>query len=167
MHELFRKGNAMSEQYDSTADTWDHILKVQKNIDVVRQQLELRAIGHDKSKLRSPEKEAYDGLTQDMKASTAPYGSEEYRAILRKYKPAIDHHFQVNRHHPEFFGEQGINGMTLIDLVEMLCDWKAASLRGNGTDADLGKNFGKNFDRYGIGEQLATILENTRKELGW
>lgn len=126
-----------------------------------------RAAVHDASKLLPPEKEAYDGLTQDMKASTAPYGSEEYRAIIRKYKPAVDHHVTTNRHHPEFFGEAGVNGMTLIDLVEMLCDWKAASLRGDGTEASLAASISKNFSRYSISDQLAAIFENTRRELDW
>lgn len=153
--------------YDSTADTLDHIEKVRARLMIVIDELRARAAVHDASKLRPPEKEAYDGLTQDMKASTAPYGSEEYRTIIRKYKPAVDHHVTTSRHHPEFFGEAGVNGMTLIDVVEMVCDWKAASLRGNGTEASFAASIGKNFERYGIGEQLAAIFENTRKELNW
>lgn len=153
--------------YDSTADTLDHIEKVRARLDVMISELQARAAVHDASKLHSPEKEAYDGLTQDMKASTAPSGSEDYRAIIRTSQPAVDHHVTTNRHHPEFFGDEGITGMTLIDLVEMLSDWKAASLRGDGTDADLAKYLPRNVERSKIGEQLAAILENTRKELGW
>ena len=36
---------------------------------------------------------------------------------------------EQNRHHPEYY-EDGIAGMTLVDLEEMLSDWEAASHRG-------------------------------------
>jgi len=43
-------------------------------------------------------------------------------------KPAIEHHYKNNRHHPEHFNN-GIDEMNLVDLIELLCDWKAASER--------------------------------------
>jgi hypothetical protein len=48
------------------------------------------------------------------------------------------HHDAHNRHHPEFFGEDGVDGMTLVDVIEMLADWKAASERHD--DGDLAKS---------------------------
>ena len=48
--------------------------------------------------------------------------------IDTKFKPAIDHHYANNRHHPEHW-PNGINDMTLMDLIEMLADWKAATAR--------------------------------------
>ena len=29
------------------------------------------------------------------------YGSDEYKACLTEMKPALDHHYAANRHHPE------------------------------------------------------------------
>lgn len=54
----------------------------------------------------------------------------------------------------------GIAGMTLIDLVEMFCDWAAAVQRH--ADGDLARSIEINRERFGISDQLAQILENTR-----
>ena len=66
-------------------------------------------------------------------------------------------HYSRNSHHPEFYGERGIAGMDLFDLVEMLCDWMAAAQR-NPSD---GVRLDYNVAAFGIGAQLAEILANT------
>lgn len=92
------------------------------------------------------------------------YGSNEYKETLREFKPAIEHHQKNNRHHPEFY-EDGICGMSLVDIVEMLCDWKAASQRHD--DGDILKSIAINADRFGMDGQIVSILQNTVEELGW
>lgn len=146
----------MREKYDSRPDTEAHIARVAMYIEMIRGMLKLRADDHDASKLLSPEKECFDEITPLLKGTT--YGSEEYRATLRKMKPAIDHHQKNNRHHPEFF-YNGINGMNLIDLIELICDWKAASERH--ADGDIYRSLKINKERFGISDQLAQILTNT------
>ena len=42
-------------------------------------------------------------------------------ATLLGIMDALQHHYQKNRHHPEAF-ERGVDGMTLVDLVEMVCE---------------------------------------------
>jgi hypothetical protein len=143
-------------KYDSRKDTMKHIEKVGCYIDKVIHCLTDRAMNQDASKLLSPEKECFDEITPLLKNST--YGSEEYKATLRAMKPAIKHHQKNNRHHPEYF-DNGINGMNLIDLVEMICDWKAASERH--ADGDIYKSLEINKDRFGMNEQLVSILKNT------
>lgn len=113
--------------YDSTGDTKKHMIRVAELIHEARYKLLHRAIDHDLSKLLPPEKEAFDEITPLLKGST--YGSPEYRATLDRMRPTINHHQTTTRLHPEYFGDEGISGMNLIDLVEMLCDWKAASER--------------------------------------
>ncbi len=76
--------------------------------------------------------------------------------------PALKHHYENNEHHPEFH-KDGINGMTLIDLIEMLCDWKASSERHE--NGDIFKSLKINTERFQISPQLLSILENTAKEL--
>jgi len=76
----------------------------------------------------------------------------------------LAHHYAHNRHHPEHFPD-GINGMTLMDLVEMLADWKAATERHD--DGSLARSLGIQQDRFGITHQLAQILTNTAEHLGW
>ena len=55
--------------------------------------------------------------------------------------------------------------MSLIDILEMLCDWKAASERhANGS---IMHSLIINRDRFKISDQLHAILENTVREFGW
>lgn len=84
--------------------------------------MNVRALEHDLSKLLVEE---FDGFVSINKiAREHPYGSEEYRAAL-KDNAVIDLHFFRNRHHPEFHDAQ-VAGMGLLDIIEMVCDWKAA-----------------------------------------
>lgn len=59
----------------------------------------------------------------------------------------------------------GINGMTLIDLLEMLADWKAATERTS--HGDLTDSLTINRERFGIAPQLMDILANTARHFGW
>jgi hypothetical protein len=149
--------------YDSTQDTHDHIARVRDLIQWCSINMARRAACHDASKLESPEKEIFDRVTPALRGLT--YGSDEYKAQLAEMKPALDHHYANNPHHPEYHGEQGISGMSLLDLLEMICDWKAATERH--ADGDLGRSIEINRKRFGISDQLACVLANTKKELGW
>lgn len=148
--------------YDSTTDTLDHIRKVQGNLYAVAYVLLSRSKAHDKSKLEPPEKEIFDAVTPKLKGLT--YGSEEYKAGISELGEALAHHYAVNPHHPEHY-DDGIAGMSLLDVIEMFCDWKAASERH--ADGDFAKSLEINKKRFAISDQLAEIFENTRLELGW
>lgn len=147
---------------DCINDTEEHIFRVIENIDEVISNIFLRGTVHDDSKLREPELSIFVEYTPKL-ASTI-YGSEEYKEHLKGMQVALDHHYKVNSHHPEHY-ENGINGMSLMDIVEMLCDWKAATERHD--DGDIYKSLEINAKRFGIDEQLLSILLNTLKELGW
>lgn len=86
------------------------------------------------------------------------YGSDEYKAQLEKLKPALSHHYAHNSHHPEHY-VTGIDGMNLLDVIEMLVDWKAASERH--ADGDIMRSIDINSERFKISPQLRSILENT------
>lgn len=152
-----------AESYDSRPDTYDHIGRVRGYLLRCATSLIERAHVHDASKLAEPEKSAYDRISQNIAGLT--YGSDEYRAVLRAEKPAIQHHYGVNDHHPEFFGSIGIAGMNLLQLTEMLCDWKAASERHD--DGDIYHSIEINADRFGYGEAVKRLLRNTAVDLGW
>lgn len=87
---------------DSRPDTVAHIERVQTLIQTAISNLASRAVKHDLSKLEEPEKSAFDRL-KALSLSGMAYGSEEYRACLRAEKPAIQHHYKANSHHPEFY----------------------------------------------------------------
>jgi hypothetical protein len=141
---------------DSAPDTYKHIQTVQRFMRRMIESLLFRSEVHDQSKLVSPEKEAFDEITPKLAGLT--YGSDEYRATLRDMKPAIQHHYENNSHHPEYY-PNGVRGMSLLDLVEMLCDWKAATLRHN--DGDIRKSIEINQERFGYSDELKQILLNT------
>ena len=149
--------------YDSKGATLEHIQMVQRNInDIIRRLME-RAQTHDSSKLESPVKEVFDEWTPRLSGVT--YGSEEYREMLVEMRPAIDHHQQNNRHHPEYFGDRGVTGMDLVDLIEMICDWKAATLRHD--DGDIFRSLEINVKRFNISADLVEILRNTIVNMMW
>jgi hypothetical protein len=148
--------------YDSTEDTAEHIHQVQKDIETFVNALIHRANVHDLSKLKPPEKEAFDKATPELKGLT--YGSPEYKAATDRLGAALEHHYAVNSHHPQHW-ENGIDGMSLLDIIEMFCDWHAAGKRH--TDGNFSKSLEINKERFGMSEQLSQIFENTRKEMGW
>ncbi len=144
------------EQQACNYETFRHIETVRNLLQKVIIELLDRAEKHDQSKLESPEVELFTEFTPLLAATT--YGSAEYEEFRKKLKPALDHHYAKNKHHPEHY-VHGIDDMTLIDLVEMFVDWKAATLRHN--DGNLRKSIEKNTERFQISPQLRKILENT------
>jgi hypothetical protein len=139
-------------------ETQKHIETVRKYIRFMIDKLDMRGVKHDASKLESPEVEAFAENTSILKNLT--YGSDDYLAQLEKLKPTLEHHYAANRHHPEHF-VNGVNDMTLIDLLEMFCDWKASTLRQN--DGNLLKSIDISAERFNIDPQLKQILENTAR----
>lgn len=152
-----------TEQYDSRPDTLAHIKRVGDLLDECRDALDRRAIRHDATKLEEPEKSTFDTCTLKLKAMA--YGSDEYKAALAELKPALDHHYAANSHHPEHFAN-GVEGMSLFDVLEMLMDWKAATERMKG-GGDIRRSLEINTDRFKLSPQLRSILANTIEEMKW
>ena len=143
-------------QEDCKKDTIEHINQVREIMMQVTKELLTRAIRHDESKLESPELEIFTEYTPKLKNST--YGSEEYKSFLKEMDMALQHHYVNNSHHPEHY-KNGINGMNLFDVIEMVCDWKAAVMRHK--DGDIYKSLDISKERFGIDNQLHCILKNT------
>jgi len=146
----------MSET-ENTAETRKHIMRVGQFLNDAAIALLRRAEHHDGTKLREPEVSVFEEFT--AKLCDCDYGSTEYYGYLAAMEPALDHHYANNRHHPEHYGERGILGMTLVDLIEMLADWMAASERHR--DGDVMKSIEMNKKRFGISEELVVVLRNT------
>lgn len=150
------------EERATNAETWAHIAQVQRFLMQMIERLQERAMFHDQSKLVPPEVSAFAEATPRLAKLT--YGSPEYKASLDSIRPAIDHHNAWNSHHPEHY-EDGVDGMDLLDLVEMLADWKAAGLRHE--DGDIMSSIEHNRGRFGLSDQLVSVLRNTVERLGW
>lgn len=159
--------------YDSSPDTWKHIHTVQGLMGKAIAELQARAHRHDQSKLVEPEKSVFDEYTPKLKDST--YGSDEYKSFLVGMGEGLRHHYAANDHHPEhwegrdvyFLGavEKPYQAMNLLAVLEMLCDWKAATLRH--ADGNLGKSIDINAERFGMSHEFATLLRRTAHDLGW
>lgn len=144
-------------------DTHDHISKVRTRLSEAMERLSIRAALHDLSKLEEPELSGYAKLSTAL--ASVKYGTDEYRAALAEAKPIIDHHYAANDHHPEHYPD-GIAGMSLLSLIEMVADWKGASERYN-TGGGIAESLAHNVKRWNIDPQLASIIANTVKEMGW
>lgn len=144
--------------YDSRVETYKHIQIVQKLMMQMIIDLQNRSHIHDQSKLISPEKELFDEWTPKLADST--YMSDTYKEFLVNLKPALDHHYAANSHHPEHY-KNGINDMNLLDLIEMMCDWKAATMRHK--NGDIFKSIEENQTRFKYSDQLKQIFLNTVK----
>lgn len=139
-------------------ETIRHIENVRRFIRLFTDKLTQRGVDHDRLKLESPEVEIFTEVTPKLAGLT--YGSDEYKESIKQLGPAIEHHYAHYRHHPEHF-EHGIEDMNLVDIVEMFCDWKAASMRHN--DGNLLKSIEINAKRFGYDDQLKHIFLNTAK----
>lgn len=148
--------NLSLEEQATNFVTMRHIERVRNLLNLVVKQLLERAELHDQSKLEHPEVELFSEYTPKLAGCT--YGSPEYTEFRQKMGVALDHHYANNRHHPEHH-KQGVDDMNLLDVIEMLCDWKAASERHN--DGNILTSIEKNKSRFVLSPQLVRILENT------
>lgn len=184
--------------YDSRIDTYKHIQNVQIFMSSAFINLWQRSQNHDRTKLVTPEVEVFDEYAPKLASTT--YGSESYELAREAMKPALDHHYKFNDHHPEYYPspqgpeidrlktsrhelacgtyndtiindavqcmsadlaskESPIRNMNLLAIIEMLCDWKAASIRQNG--GDIRRSIEINQRRFGYSDELKAILLNT------
>jgi hypothetical protein len=194
----------------TNAETWQHINLVMQLLAKMQIELMMRAFTHDRSKLSPPEVSTFTEQTSKLAGTT--YGTPEYHQLLSEMKPALDHHYAHNRHHPEFFPKPAtseveqqnnqdikhlreieavlqnfgllspadsnlinrvhekllkeslestsqVGEMNLIDLLEMFCDWYAATKRHN--DGNIYKSIEINRKRFAISDQLADIFLNS------
>ena len=145
-------------KYETMCETYKHKQVVNQLIGDMIKELIFRGVNHDNSKIGEFEVDIFTEYTPKLANST--FGSDEYKQFLKEMKPALDHHYSENKHHPEHF-ENGVLGMDLIDLLEMICDWKAATLRHN--NGDIMKSVEINQERFGYSDELKQICINTIK----
>lgn len=90
------------EAFLAYEQTWKHIDLVTRYLMSGQIELMRRATTHDRTKLISPEREMFAEMTRKLRGLT--YGSPEYKDCLNEMLgKALGHHYQHNRHHPEFF----------------------------------------------------------------
>ena len=138
--------------------TLEHIKLVQKYIRFFTDKLTSRGENHDASKLQEPEISGFAEHTENL--SKIEYNSEEYKQELEELKETLEHHYAENAHHPEHW-LNGLSDMTLWDVTEMFCDWKASTKRQRA--GNILKSIDINAERFNIEPQLKQILINTAR----
>ena len=148
------------EDIITVKDLHNHKQKVGQSLQIICNELMRRAIVHDASKFFDDELKGNLKAQPEKRALQATghiYGSIEDNKHREEYKWLSDKHYSRNRHHPEYH-HNGINDMSLIDLVEMLCDWW---ISGDNIDHSIRENIKK----FNIDAQLARSLKNTIRDM--
>lgn len=138
--------------------TQGHIYNVRKLLNKFADVLKQKGETHDQSKLEEPE--VYGWAAMDLEPRYE-YGSYEYYDKLRRFSEVFNHHYKVNSHHPEHFVNPEYE-MTLIDMVEMLCDWFAYK-----QDIPIREGvelIREQCDRFGFSDTIMSLLTNTYRE---
>ena len=146
------------------AATADHITAVEDNLVVFAGELITRAGAHDRSKFEDVELGPLaDMIKVEEREGKVEFGTPEYAARTAMLDGMWRNHVAHNDHHPEHF-DDGITGMNLLQIVEMLCDWQAASAQ---RDPSKTMNITFCVEKYGIPPMLEQILRNTADAMGW
>lgn len=147
--------------YSSVGATLAHSRRVGVKLAHMICDLAGRSVRHDLSKTEPPELVYFDIGTPRLSDPKYAYGTPGYWDSMIELKPGMDHHYKVSDHHPEHF-PNGVNGMNLMQLAELIADWSdraGDNLRHSIIEI--------NMERFGITPQLAQILINTAVSLGW
>lgn len=144
-----------SKEANCAVETYDHINRVRHFLNLIQVAIIERGQNHDKSKLEEPELEIFANAPD---LNEIKFDSKEYKESLEEIKPALENHYGKNSHHPQHY-KNGINGMDLLDLCEMLCDWMASTERMKA--GNIRQSLTTNCERFKITKQLEEILENT------
>lgn len=143
--------------------TREHIATVKNIMMSMITELLYRASVHDDSKLVAPEAEVFAEFGPKLRGTTYDVTpGSVYQGFLADMKPALDHHYANNDHHPEFY-PNGVNDMSLMALIEMMIDWVAAGRRHK--TGSFERSLEMNTKRFGLSPQLVDIMRNTFKAL--
>ena len=113
-----------------------------------RWKLYRKGLFHDLSKYRWSEAKHFAKVIFDLKRLS--YGTEEYKKSLEVIKPAIELHYKINSHHPEYH-KNGYKDMSYLDKLEMIVDWHCACKRHK--DGNVFKSIEINQSRFNYSEE--------------
>lgn len=151
--------NSQSVNFDRTQNFVEHKTTVVQYLLYITEDLRHRAVVHDDSKLDQFEKDMYDALSKEYKHHKSKSNiSEKSKMIIKR---GLEHHYCLNNHHPEHF-KNGINDMTLIDIIEMLCDWMTYADRCH---KDINEIIDYYQHKYNFSNEFKTLINNTIKDI--
>ena len=138
-------------------DKYGKILSEKLNIDINRLKDIINI--HDQSKFSDEE---FNGYRLKYYPSDEDFNdtSKDLKEVNELFQLALDHHYNVNAHHPEFWVTKDnddqliINEMSNLYIAEMLLDWAAVSMNNKNSVYDF---------YYSIdGGQKKPLHQNTR-----
>lgn len=100
---------------------------------------------HDASKFHGIEFEFMSSVT-----------TSDEESVKLKMRLAVNHHRQINQHHPEYWGT--IQKMPRIYVAEMVCDWKARS-------EEFGSSLKDYINEYATKRWTFDVDDETYKEI--
>lgn len=150
-----RIGLSLEEKEFQADHVWPHIHHVQLFLMRIIEEIHVRMFNHDLSKLSRPEVKTFTEYANQL--SELEEGTFAYKRVLKAMNEALNMHYANNRHHPEHH-KNGVDDMSLIDLIEMVCDWKAVSLSG---EMSMEQFLEDAKERFGLSEQTYNVLYNT------
>lgn len=179
---------------DVMRETVRHTKRVGELLTTVVTGLMTRAVLHDESKFSQEEFDSFARETPGLRSMTHgsdeyTAAMERIRPAIEKHYERNSHHpehynvkrcsqcgvksiddevkadhcFACGTHGLESGG--GFDEMCLLDLIEMLADWKAATERH--ADGDLRRSIDQNAKRFGYDALMTKRLNLTAKRLGW
>lgn len=122
-----------------------HAAQVRRGLQRVTHELERRALVHDESKFYADEFAGFSRINRIAREN--PYGSMAYRESMARECEVINLHYMRNSHHPEHCCSGG-SSMSWLDIIEMVCDWRAAYL-AYGSQGTWEENLKRQRERYG------------------
>lgn len=138
----------------------NHRYYVKFFITKIVEELQHRANVHDFSKYLDDES---IGFIKAVPYTKIKWGSNDIPDdIAESLKDSLAIHHARNDHHPEHF-QNGIEDMDLIQLLELVCDWRAAMIRHENFDIEETICVGQ--ARFKFCNTIARILENTLERI--
>ena len=119
---------------------------------------ELRTRGrvHDLSKLQYDEFVGYIGI--NVAARQYEFGSDELKAAIAEQGDSVRLHYRRNQHHPEWYDSP--DSMTLMNVIEMVIDWWAASMAyGGNSKGDVRRSRDEMYKRYEFSEGQRWVID--------
>jgi hypothetical protein len=86
------------------------------------------------------------------------------------YREGADKDYTINgiafhTYRIETYRASLISKMNLVDVVEMFCDWLAATKRMQAGTGDMMKSIAIGQERFGYSDDFRALLENTYKDI--
>lgn len=145
-------------------DTLKHKFYIMRFMFTIAFRLMWRAIVHDASKLNWKEEGHLYAAVTVAHFKNVTYNSDEYKRLKLLIKPAADHHYKSNSHHPEFYGDPpSVKPMSALDEIEMICDWLAASKRHH--DGNPIKSVEINAEKFDYGTERIEFYKKLITEI--